>query len=60
MTSRSARASSSCWSVPRAAGKTTTLRIVAGLEKPTEGEGWVCGRRVDRVPPRDRDVAVVS
>jgi ABC-type sugar transport system ATPase subunit len=44
---------------PSGCGKTTTLRIVAGLEEPSEGEVWIGGRRVDGVAPRDRDVAVV-
>src|SRR5688572_23851870 len=29
---------------PTGAGKTTTLRIVAGLEKPDQGEVWIDGR----------------
>jgi len=44
---------------PSGCGKTTTLRIVAGLEEPSDGEVWIGGRRVDGVSPRDRDVAVV-
>ena len=44
---------------PSGCGKTTTLRIVAGLEEPSDGEVWIDGRRVDGVSPRNRDVAVV-
>jgi multiple sugar transport system ATP-binding protein len=44
---------------PSGCGKTTTLRIVAGLEEPSEGEVWIGGRRVDGVAPKERDVAVV-
>ena len=40
-------------------GKTTLLRIIAGLETPSEGEIWIGGRRVDRLPPRDRGIAMV-
>ena len=40
-------------------GKTTLLRIVAGLEQPTEGEVWIGGKRVDHLPPRDRGIAMV-
>jgi multiple sugar transport system ATP-binding protein len=40
-------------------GKTTLLRIVAGLETPSEGEVWIGGRRVDHLPPRDRGIAMV-
>jgi len=44
---------------PSGCSKTTTLRIVAGLEGATRGEVWIGGRRVDEVPPRDRNVAMV-
>ncbi|MBI2892260.1 MAG: ABC transporter ATP-binding protein [Deltaproteobacteria bacterium] len=44
---------------PSGCGKSTTLRIVAGLEDPTEGEVHIGGRRVDTVDPKDRDVAMV-
>jgi multiple sugar transport system ATP-binding protein len=44
---------------PSGCGKTTTLRIIAGLEEPTEGEVWIGGRMVNGVSPKDRDVAVV-
>src|SRR5438105_351816 len=40
-------------------GKTTLLRIVAGLESPSQGEVWIGGRRVDHLPPRDRGIAMV-
>ncbi|WP_027142214.1 ABC transporter ATP-binding protein [Mesorhizobium sp. WSM3626] len=40
-------------------GKTTLLRIVAGLETPSQGEVWIGGRRVDHLPPRDRGIAMV-
>jgi multiple sugar transport system ATP-binding protein len=44
---------------PSGCGKSTLLRMVAGLEEVTEGEIRIGGRRVNDVPPRDRDVAMV-
>jgi len=32
------------------AGKTTTLRAVSGLKRPTSGEIWYQGKRIDRLP----------
>jgi multiple sugar transport system ATP-binding protein len=40
-------------------GKTTLLRIIAGLETPTAGEVWIGGKRVDHLPPRERHIAMV-
>ena len=40
-------------------GKTTLLRIIAGLETPSQGEVWIGGRRVDHLPPRSRGIAMV-
>ena len=44
---------------PSGCGKTTTMRIVAGLEDPTSGEIRIDGVRVNDVPARDRDLAMV-
>ncbi|MFB4320292.1 ABC transporter ATP-binding protein [Actinomadura sp. 21ATH] len=44
---------------PSGCGKTTALRMVAGLEEISEGEVTIGGRVVNRVPARDRDVAMV-
>lgn len=44
---------------PSGCGKSTTLRLIAGLERSTEGEVWIDSRRVDDVPPKDRDIAMV-
>ncbi|MGL4488418.1 MAG: ABC transporter ATP-binding protein [Rhizobiaceae bacterium] len=40
-------------------GKTTLLRIIAGLETATTGEVWIGGKRVDQLPPRERGIAMV-
>ena len=44
---------------PSGCGKTTTLRMVAGLEEVTDGEIRIGERTVNRVPPKDRDIAMV-
>ncbi|MFM1856866.1 MAG: hypothetical protein RLZ83_2175, partial [Pseudomonadota bacterium] len=44
---------------PSGCGKTTTMRMVAGLEHPTQGEIAFDGTRVNELPTRDRDVAMV-
>jgi len=33
------------------AGKTTTLKTISGLKKPTSGEIWYCGQRIDGYKP---------
>jgi len=44
---------------PSGCGKSTTLRMVAGLESISRGELRIGGRRVNEVPAKDRDVAMV-
>jgi len=44
---------------PSGCGKSTTLRMVAGLEEITSGDLTIDGRRMNRVAPKDRDVAMV-
>ncbi|HMF19617.1 MAG TPA: ABC transporter ATP-binding protein [Gemmataceae bacterium] len=44
---------------PSGCGKTTTLRLIAGLEEPTEGTIRMGGRVVNSVPPRLRNVGMV-
>src|SRR5271156_6097939 len=44
---------------PTGAGKTTTLRLVAGLERPDAGRVVIGRRDVTKLPPADRDVAFV-
>jgi multiple sugar transport system ATP-binding protein len=41
------------------AGKTTTLRLIAGLDKPTEGRVFIDGQDVTGWGPADRDTALV-
>ncbi|OYT74050.1 MAG: glycerol-3-phosphate ABC transporter ATP-binding protein [Armatimonadetes bacterium JP3_11] len=44
---------------PSGCGKTTALRMLAGLEDPTEGAIYIGDRCVNEVSPRDRDIAMV-
>jgi len=44
---------------PSGSGKTTALRLLAGLEVLSDGEIRVGDRVVNRVAPRDRDIAMV-
>jgi ABC-type sugar transport system ATPase subunit len=44
---------------PSGCGKTTTLRLIAGLEEPSEGTILINGRDVTHVDPGDRNVAMV-
>ncbi|MFN3684979.1 MAG: ABC transporter ATP-binding protein, partial [Fimbriimonadaceae bacterium] len=44
---------------PSGCGKTTALRMVAGLEEATEGDILIGDVRVNDVPPKDRDIAMV-
>jgi multiple sugar transport system ATP-binding protein len=44
---------------PTGAGKTTTLRLVAGLERPDVGRIAIGGRDVTAAPPAERDVTFV-
>ena len=44
---------------PSGCGKTTTMRMIAGLEDPTSGEIRIGSRVVNRLEPKERDVAMV-
>ena len=44
---------------PSGCGKSTLLSIIAGLDKPTEGEVHIGGREVTHALPKDRDIAMV-
>jgi iron(III) transport system ATP-binding protein len=44
---------------PSGCGKTTLLRLIAGLIEPDCGEIYIGDRRVDNIPPEDRDIGFV-
>jgi multiple sugar transport system ATP-binding protein len=44
---------------PSGCGKTTTLRMVAGLEEISSGSIFIDGKKINDVPPKDRDIAMV-
>ncbi|AUH34255.1 ABC transporter ATP-binding protein [Paracoccus tegillarcae] len=44
---------------PSGCGKSTTMRMIAGLEDVTEGEIWIGDRVVNKLEPKDRDIAMV-
>ncbi len=44
---------------PSGCGKTTCLRLIAGLEEASAGDIYIGERRVNDVPPKDRDIAMV-
>jgi len=44
---------------PSGCGKSTTLRIIAGLEDATGGDVYIGNQRVNNVPPKDRNIAMV-
>ncbi len=44
---------------PSGCGKTTLLRMIAGFYEPDEGEIFIQGKRVDKVPPYARNTAMV-
>ena len=44
---------------PAGAGKTTMLRILAGLEVPDAGSVVIKGSEATALPPKDRDVAMI-
>ena len=44
---------------PSGCGKSTTLRMIAGLEDITEGEIFLADQRINDLPAKDRDIAMV-
>ncbi len=44
---------------PSGGGKTTVLRMIAGLEMPTEGDLFIRGQRVNEVPVQARNIGFV-
>src|SRR5258708_12430261 len=44
---------------PSGCGKTTLLRMIAGLERQTSGDILIGDRLVNRLPPRERKIAMV-
>jgi multiple sugar transport system ATP-binding protein len=44
---------------PSGCGKSTTLRIIAGLEEASDGEIFIGGEKVNDVPPKHRNIAMV-
>jgi multiple sugar transport system ATP-binding protein len=44
---------------PSGCGKTTLLRIIAGLESPTDGNVFLEGKEVTHLSPKARDIAMV-
>lgn len=44
---------------PSGCGKSTLLRMIAGLEEISQGDILIGDRRVNDIPPKDRDIAMV-
>lgn len=44
---------------PSGCGKSTTLRMIAGLEEISKGSIYIDGRKINDVPPKNRDIAMV-
>src|ERR1022692_3100812 len=45
--------------VPSGCGKSTLLRMIAGLEEISDGDICIDDKRINDVPPKDRDIAMV-
>ena len=44
---------------PSGSGKSTILRLIAGLDEPTNGEIFIGNKLVNKLHPKDRDIAMV-
>ncbi|MCC5466330.1 ABC transporter ATP-binding protein [Pelosinus baikalensis] len=44
---------------PSGCGKSTTLRMIAGLEEISDGDMYIGDKRLNNMPPKDRDIAMV-
>src|SRR6476619_7655239 len=44
---------------PSGCGKSTTLRMLAGLEEVNDGKIFIGDRDITKLPPKDRDIAMV-
>jgi sulfate transport system ATP-binding protein len=44
---------------PSGGGKTTILRMLAGLEEPDTGEIWIHAKKVNNLPPQERGIGFV-
>jgi spermidine/putrescine ABC transporter ATP-binding subunit len=44
---------------PSGSGKTTTLKMIAGFERPTRGDIFIADERVTHLPPHKRDIGMV-
>ena len=44
---------------PSGCGKSTTLRMITGLDDPTEGDIYIDGQKVNDITPGKRDIAMV-
>jgi ABC-type sugar transport system ATPase subunit len=48
-----------CLLGPPGSGRTTILKLIAGLEEPDSGEIYIGGRLVNKVPPQERGVSMM-
>ncbi len=44
---------------PSGCAKSTTLRMIAGLEDISEGDVYIGDKRVNELPPKDRGISMV-